>query len=64
MQNSGTDMIVERAGFAFNMVDLVKDLESFEEAYHHLDVDKKIKWCRATSKFLRNESQRRSLGKN
>ena len=33
MQNSGREMIVETADFAFNMVDLVKDPESFDEAY-------------------------------
>jgi hypothetical protein len=32
MHHSGREMIVERAGLAFNMIDLVKDEESFEEA--------------------------------
>ena len=35
-------MIVETADFAFNMVDLVKDPESFDEAYNHPEADKKI----------------------
>jgi hypothetical protein len=43
MQNTGKEMIVERAEFAFNMVDLVKDPESFYWAYNHPKVDKKIK---------------------
>ena len=50
MQNSGREMIVETADFAFNMVDLVKDPESFEEAYHHPEAGKKIMWRRAISK--------------
>ena len=37
-------MIIESADFAFNMVDHVKDQESFKEAYNHPEVDKKIKW--------------------
>jgi hypothetical protein len=34
-QNSGREMIVVTADFVFNMVDLVKDPESFDEAYNH-----------------------------
>jgi hypothetical protein len=43
MQNSCREMIVERADFAFNTVEFVKDLESFEEAYHHPEDEKKTK---------------------
>ena len=50
MQNSGREMIVETADFAFNTVDLVKDPESFDEAYNHPETDKKIMWRRAISK--------------
>jgi hypothetical protein len=49
-QNLGREMIVETADFAFNLVDLVKDPESFDEAYNHPEADKKIMWCRAISK--------------
>jgi hypothetical protein len=49
-QNSGREMIVKTADFAFNMVDLVKDPESFDEAYNHPNADKKIMWRRAISK--------------
>ncbi len=49
-QNSGREMIVETAAFAFNLVDLVKDPESFDEAYNHPEADKKIMWRRAISK--------------
>jgi phage terminase large subunit len=51
-QNSGREMIVKTADFAFNMVDLVKDPESFDEAYNHPEVDKKIMWPCAISKEL------------
>jgi hypothetical protein len=49
-QNSGREMIVKTADFAFNLVDLVKDPESFNEAYNHPEADKKIMWHRAISK--------------
>ena len=49
-QNSGREMIVETADFAFNLVDLVKDPENFDEAYNHPEADKKIMWRRAISK--------------
>jgi hypothetical protein len=41
------------------LVDLVKDPESFDEAYNHPEADKKIMWRRAISKEFeeRNESQ-------
>jgi hypothetical protein len=38
MQNSGREMIFEKADFAFNMVDLVKGPESLDEAYNYPDV--------------------------
>ena len=50
LQDSGGEMIVERADFALSMIDLVKDPESFEEAYNHTDINKKIKWRHAISK--------------
>jgi phage terminase large subunit len=49
-QNLGREMIVETADFAFNLVDLVKDPESFDEAYNHPEADKKIMWHRAILK--------------
>jgi hypothetical protein len=50
MQNSGREMIVETADLVFNMVDLVKDPESFHEAYNHPEANKKIMWRRAILK--------------
>ena len=50
MQNSGREMIVETADFAFIMVDLVKYPESFDEAYNHPKANKKSMWRRAISK--------------
>ena len=40
----------ETANFAFNMVDLLKDLESFDEACNHPEADEKIRWRRAISR--------------
>jgi hypothetical protein len=54
MQNLGREMIVKTADFAFNMVDLVKDPESFDEAYNHPEADKKLMWRRAISKEFSN----------
>jgi hypothetical protein len=48
-QNSGRDMIVKTADFAFNMVDLVNDPESFDKAYNYPEAEKKIMWRRAIS---------------
>ena len=50
LQNLGRESVEERLDFAFSMVDLVKDPESFEDAFNHQDIDKKIKWRRAISK--------------
>jgi len=50
MQNSGREMIVETAHFAYNMVDIVKDPESFDEAYNHPEANKKVMWRRAILK--------------
>ena len=44
LQNSGRELVEERADFAFSMVDLVKDPESFEDVFNHPEIDKKIKW--------------------
>jgi hypothetical protein len=49
-QNLGREMIVKTADFAFKMVGLVKDPESFDEAYNHPKANKKIMWRRAISK--------------
>ena len=32
------------------MVDLAKDPKSFEDAFNHPEIDKKIKWCHTISK--------------
>jgi hypothetical protein len=45
-------MIVGTVNFAFNLVDLVKDPESFDEAYNHPEADKKIMWRRAISEEM------------
>jgi hypothetical protein len=50
MQNSGREMIVETADFAFNMVDLVKDPESFDEACNHPEAHNKVLWHHAIPK--------------
>ena len=44
------ELVEERADFAFNMVDLVKDPESFEDVFNHPEIDKKDKWSHAISK--------------
>ena len=50
LQNPGRELVEERADFAFSMVDLVKDPESFEDAFNHPEIDKKMKWRHAISK--------------
>jgi len=50
LKNLGRESVEERADFTFSMVDLVKDPESFEDAFNHPEIDKKMKWLQAISK--------------
>ena len=50
LQNSVRESVEERADFAFSMVYLVKDSESFEDAFNHPEIDKKLKWRHTISK--------------
>ena len=50
LQNPGRESVEERADFAFSMVDLVKDPESFEDAFNHPEIYKKMKWQHEISK--------------
>ena len=43
-QESGRDLIVEKAGIALNAFDLVEEPKTFEEAFFHPDADQKLKW--------------------
>jgi hypothetical protein len=63
MQNSGREVIVKTADFAFNMVDLVKDPESFDEAYNHPEAEKKIMWRCAISKEFEEMKAKRGWEK-
>jgi histone deacetylase 1/2 len=50
VQDSGRDLIVECANFAFNSLDLVEEPKSFAEAYKNPNLNDKIKWREAISK--------------
>ena len=50
LQNSGRELVEERADFACSVADLVKDPESFEDAFNHPEIDKKMKWRHTISK--------------
>jgi hypothetical protein len=43
LENSGRDLVVERADVSLNFADLIKEPETFEEAFDHLDVDQRNK---------------------
>jgi Reverse transcriptase (RNA-dependent DNA polymerase) len=50
VQDSGRDLVVESANFAFNSLDLVEEPKTFAEAYHNPNSNDKIKWREAISK--------------
>jgi hypothetical protein len=50
-------LVKERVDFAISMVDLVKDPESFKDAFKHPEVDKKMKWRHATQEFEEMKSK-------
>ena len=64
LQNSGRELLEERADFAFSMVDLVKDPESFEDAFNHPEFDKKIKWRHAILKEFEEMKSREKFKKS
>jgi hypothetical protein len=50
MQDSGRELVVESANFAFNSLDLVEEPKTFAEAYNSPKTHDKIKWREAISK--------------
>ena len=50
MQDSGRELVVESANFAFNSLDLVEEPKTFAEAYNNPITNDKIKWREAISK--------------
>ena len=42
-QDSGRDLVLEKADVALNAVNLVEEPKTFEEAFYHPDADYKIK---------------------
>ena len=51
MQDSGRELVVESANFAFNSLDLVvEEPKTFAEAYNSPNLNDKIKWREAISK--------------
>jgi hypothetical protein len=47
VQDSGRDLVVESAKFAFNSFDLVEEPNTFAEAYNHPNTNDRIKWREA-----------------
>jgi hypothetical protein len=43
VQDSGRDLVVESANFAFNSLDLVEEPKTFAEAYNNPNSNDKIK---------------------
>jgi hypothetical protein len=44
VQDSGRDLVIESANFAFNSLDLVEEPKTFAEAYNNTNSNDKIKW--------------------
>jgi Reverse transcriptase (RNA-dependent DNA polymerase) len=49
VQDSGRDLVVESANFAFHSLDLVEESKTFAEAYNNPSTNDKIKWREAIS---------------
>jgi hypothetical protein len=43
LENLGRDLVVERADASLNISDLIKEPETFKEAFDHLGVDQRNK---------------------
>jgi hypothetical protein len=50
VQDSGRDLVVESANFAFNSLDLVEEPKTFAEACSHPNTNDRIKWREAILK--------------
>jgi hypothetical protein len=50
VQDSGRDLVVKSAEFAFNSLDLVEEPNTFAEANNHPSTNDRIKWREAISK--------------
>ena len=50
VQDSGRELVVESANFAFNSLDLVEEPKTFAKAYNNPNLNDKIKWREAISK--------------
>jgi hypothetical protein len=63
VQDSGRDLVVESANFAFNSFDLVEEPKTFVEAYNYLNTNDNVKWREAISKEF-DDMSAKEFGRN
>jgi hypothetical protein len=57
-EDSGGELIVERADVVLNLIEKSQEPEAFEEAYYHSNPEDRIKWRDATSKKLQEMKEK------
>jgi hypothetical protein len=48
--DSGRELVLEKADIALNLIDCLKDPETFEDAYYHQNLEEKMRWREEISK--------------
>jgi hypothetical protein len=48
--DSGRELVLEKADIALNLIDCLKEPETFEDAYYHPNHENRMKWREAISK--------------
>jgi hypothetical protein len=63
VQDSGRDLVVESANFAFNSFDLVEEPKTFVKTYNHPNTNDNVKWREFISKDF-DEMSAKEFGRN
>ena len=63
-EDSGRELIVDRADAALNLIEKSQEPERFEEAYYHSNPEDRIKWRDAISKELQEMKEKGVYEKN
>jgi hypothetical protein len=48
--DSGRELVLEKADIALNLIDFLKEPETFEDAYYHPNLEERMKWREEISK--------------
>jgi hypothetical protein len=58
--DSGRELVLEKADIALNLIDCLKEPETFEDAYYHPNHEERMKWREAISKEF-NEMKEKAV---